>query len=216
MPRQLSLDFESLENRPTPNPQTEPRPQPSVAEVAESVRPKLLEILKQPTERSEIYDQLDFDPPPGKQEQSTDVVEHLLQELSDADRIVTYTEEGRMHYVLADATAKQTSLIRPDRQIVFEDDDPAYWPEPAYDDNSITVDRPRHDIDGPPHRFVIHCADFVEILLSSHASSDYLRIGEALEIDHLTTRVLVRIYDDDDYEELWIPVEQIFPTVDEP
>lgn len=100
-------------------------------------------------------------------------------------------------------------LIRPDRQLTYGGLSPEEWPRPPNDRDTITIDRTRGDIDGPPHRFFIKQGDTVEIF----QPPNQIDIGEVTEINHHTQQVRAVFHAGDDGA--WLPTHQIFPTVEE-
>jgi hypothetical protein len=99
-------------------------------------------------------------------------------------------------------------LVAPDRQwpIDLEQMAAASLPPLPRQQEAISVDRLRTDIDGPPHRFTIVLGDTVEVV----CSSDDIRIGRAVEICHACLEVRVRFSKRDRGE--WFPVEVLFPV----
>lgn len=59
------------------------------------------------------------------------------------------------------ATSLPPPLVHPHRQFAYGGLDHSEWPKPHHDQDTITVDRVRDDIDGPSHRFVIKRGDTV-------------------------------------------------------
>lgn len=96
------------------------------------------------------------------------------------------------------------SLIVPDRQEPINLAD-IELPPRRDERNAICVDRPRADIDGPPHRFTIRLGDYVEVFFSP----EVIGIGEVVDLSRAKQEVRVAFYDEDDAE--WFPVEVIFP-----
>ena len=85
---------------------------------------------------------------------------------------------------------KSSPLVRPDRQIVYEDAPNHYdWPDATllHDHDTITVDRIVDDIDGPAHRFVIKRGDTVE----AHLAHEKFHVGEVIGISHARQEVRV-------------------------
>lgn len=100
-------------------------------------------------------------------------------------------------------------LVRPDRQLTYGGVPPHEWPLPEHDRDTITVDRPRHDIDGPPHRFVIKRGDIVELLVSPAC----LEIVEVIDIDHVKHEVQVSCREAN--QVTWFAKERIYPPPEE-
>ncbi|KAA1258609.1 hypothetical protein LF1_11310 [Rubripirellula obstinata] len=102
-------------------------------------------------------------------------------------------------------------FVNPDRQFDFGGKPFEQWPAPEVNRNSISVDRPKIDIDGPAHRFEIHRHDYVEVFFGK----DELRYGHVVGISH--KRQQVRIAFDHTDEETWFDTACVYPTVeDEP
>ncbi len=99
-------------------------------------------------------------------------------------------------------------LVRPDRQFTFDGAAHYDWPLPEEDRDTITVDRLRDDIDGPPHRFVIRRGDTVEVFFRQ----DRVEIGEVFGISHARQEVRVRFGDRG--QGIWFAVGQIYPTLE--
>ena len=106
------------------------------------------------------------------------------------------------------SSSARPALILPDRQLTYGGTSYDEWPPPEYDPNTITVDRLHRDINGPPHRFVIHRGDTVEVFLAP----DGVEIGEVTGISHRNSEVRVAFREGSDG--LWFSTEQIFPAVD--
>ena len=99
-------------------------------------------------------------------------------------------------------------LVRPDRQIVY-DCDHSEWPNPneLHDQDTITVDRIRADIDGPAHRFVIRRGDTVE----AHLSPNHFHTGQVVGISHARNEVRVA-WDESLQNGEWFHVGAIYPA----
>lgn len=59
---------------------------------------------------------------------------------------------------------------------------------PIHDPDTVSVDRPRNDIDGPGHRFFVKRGDSVEVFVSAAM----VEIGEVVGISHEREEVLIR------------------------
>lgn len=104
------------------------------------------------------------------------------------------------------STAHASSLIRPDRQLTYDGLPPSEWPRPVEDRQTITVDRVRADIDGPPHRFVIRCGDVVEVFFSRNR----VELAQVLDVSHAERLAQVRVSADE--VPFSISVDNVFPT----
>ena len=110
----------------------------------------------------------------------------------------------------ADQAGRPPELVRPDRQIVYDGLEPSEWPaaDALHDDDTITVDRIRDDIDGPSHRFVIKRFDTVEVFF--HAGG--VQLGEVVGISHKSGEVRVRFSEGSDGQ--WFDKGEIYPAVE--
>lgn len=100
-------------------------------------------------------------------------------------------------------------LVNPGRQFAFQGLPVEQWPDlqgqPIGD--AIYIDRPRHDIDGPPHRFVVKCDDEVEVLLPG----DSVIYGSVTGINHSDREVCIK--PEESSEPVWTSIERVFPTI---
>lgn len=103
-------------------------------------------------------------------------------------------------------TAPPFQLVRPNRQLSYGGLDPSEWPAHDDDGDTITVDRLREDIDGPPHRFVIKRCDVVEVFLDSSRTV----VGRVTEISHRSQEV--RIEFQDGAAGVWVAKESVYPA----
>ena len=97
-------------------------------------------------------------------------------------------------------------LVRPDRQLTYDGLPHWRWPKPPNDSHTITVDRLSADIDGPPHRFLIHVGDTVELFLAP----SYSDLAEVLDV--FRERQLVRIRVPGNGNTIWVSVGRIYPA----
>lgn len=97
-------------------------------------------------------------------------------------------------------------LVRPDRQLTYGGLPHSQWPAPEHDQDTITVDRIREDIDGPSHRFVICRGDTVEVFCS-HDKTD---IGEVTGVSHRNHEV--RVSFQEDTEGIWVSTGCVYPA----
>jgi hypothetical protein len=226
MSRQLSLGFGNEAAQTSPQ-KRESRQDEAVAvatrpveEIAAELRPRVLDFLRvqnQPVGIPELRSQFGYAALDAEPDPQQNPVNRIIKELRDRGEVMCNEgETGEPMFSLPSSeerpSAAAPQLVRRDRQQTFRGEPVEDWPKPKYDPEAITVDRPHDGMDGPAHRFVIRCGDYVEVLVSPDES----RIAEALEIGHTTLRVLVRFYLDDDYEEEWFSVERIFPTLERP
>jgi hypothetical protein len=107
---------------------------------------------------------------------------------------------------VAFATSLPPPLVRPDRQLIYGGVHYWEWPEPDHDRDTITVDRLRDDIDGPPHRFVIKCGDTVEVFFSNVR----IEVGKVTGINHV--RQEVRVLFQKERKRQWFAKDRIYPT----
>lgn len=99
-------------------------------------------------------------------------------------------------------------LVNPNRQLAFPGSPVEHWPDCDTErlGDAICIDRPRHDIDGPPHRFVVKCDDEVEVLLPG----DSLIYGLVTGINRDDREVCVK--PEQSSKPVWVSVERVFPT----
>ncbi|QDT76328.1 Methyltransferase small domain protein (plasmid) [Lacipirellula limnantheis] len=141
-----------------------------------------------------LYDRqktLDFDAPPSAE------VQHIAEKTSEPPP--------------ANQEKKASPLLRPDRQIVYAEENHYRWPDAnlLHDHDTITVDRIVDDIDGPAHRFVITRGDTVEAYMS-HGN---FHVGEVIGISH--ARQEVRVAWDQTLEKGgWFHVGRIYPAAE--
>ncbi|QEG36085.1 hypothetical protein [Bythopirellula goksoeyrii] len=100
-------------------------------------------------------------------------------------------------------------LVRPDRQIVYENRDPEFWPsaDSLHNLDTITVDRIHEDIEGPSHRLVIQREDIVE----ARCGPNNLQRGTVVDINHARQEVLL---DFGDESPQWLAVGLLYPVAD--
>jgi hypothetical protein len=110
----------------------------------------------------------------------------------------------------ADQARRAPPLVRPDRQIVYAEENPYRWPDPAtlHDHDTITVDRLTDDIDGQCHRFVIKRGDTVEVFF--HAEK--VELGKVVGVSHQNHEVRVRF--SEGTEGLWFYKGMVYPAVE--
>lgn len=145
-------------------------------------------------------------PPRCSEDQIVEVVPSTFK-----PRLVATLNEATASVAMADVP-RTSHLVRPDRQFTFDGLPVDDWPEAMHNPESITIDRPRDDIDGPAHRFLICCGDRVEVLVRDSAQGFRASVGTFLEIDHVRNRVLIQRRTAHDSVELWSPVESVFPA----
>ncbi len=84
------------------------------------------------------------------------------------------------------------------------------WAPAVCDEDTITVDRPRADIDGPAHRFTIKRTDFVEVFLGKNAVGYGTVLGIAPEHGQ------ARVEFDSGENTGWFDIENIYPAIQAP
>jgi hypothetical protein len=101
-------------------------------------------------------------------------------------------------------------FVAPDRQWPIDVDEAAAFLllPPAVEQDAISIDRRRTDIDGPPHRFTIRLGDTVEALVSCAC----VRYGKVVDICRRRREVRVVFEEDRKGEGEWIALEYIFPA----
>lgn len=104
-------------------------------------------------------------------------------------------------------TSLPPPLVRPDRQITFDSQNPFEWPSPdaLHDHDTITVDRVQPGMDGPAHRFVIKRDDVVEAWFGN----DSFHTGTVVGISHARSEVRVRFTEGTEGQ--WFSVGAIYP-----
>jgi len=115
---------------------------------------------------------------------------------------------------VATDTSLPPPLVRPDRQLVYPDPDPATWqPRRAVENrDTLAIDRATDDIDGPPHRFLIKRHDVVKVFCSKLRSEYGLVTG--ISLDRRQVRVLLQEHVDHDPQSqgAWYIPEVLFPA----
>lgn len=119
------------------------------------------------------------------------------------------TEPHREPEQVAQDTSLPPPLVRPDRQLVYADCEPEFWPaaDSLHDQETITVDRIHTDIDGPSHRFVIKRGDTVEAWFGG----DNLHLRIVVAINH--TRREARVEFALGATRQWLAVDCLYPAV---
>jgi hypothetical protein len=117
-------------------------------------------------------------------------------------------EPSREPAQVARDTSLPPPLVRPDRQIVYNDPNPYAWPdpEPLCDHDTITVDRVQSGMDGPAHRFIIKRDDYVEAWFGK----DRFEAGTVVGISHARKEVKVRFTEGSEGQ--WFSVGAIYPA----
>ncbi len=100
-------------------------------------------------------------------------------------------------------------LVCPDRQLTYGGAPHWEWPKPNEDQDRITVDRIREDIDGPSHRFVIERGSRVEVFLGNGR----FELGTVTGISHRNQEV--RVAHRDNSDGLWYAKECIYPAAED-
>lgn len=100
----------------------------------------------------------------------------------------------------------QELFTNPNRQFDLDELEVDRDPELKHDEHSISVSRPRHDIDGPPHRFQVRLEDTVEVFVGE-GLFDYGRV-----VDISPVRGKVSIAFDTDRESDWFDIRDVYPT----
>ena len=96
-------------------------------------------------------------------------------------------------------------FTNPDRQFLILPESSEDWPPAICNEDAISIDRPRPDIDGPAHRFTIERTDYVEVYLGDSE----VGYGEVVAIAPEKRQVRVSL--DGDATE-WFDVEDIYPA----
>ena len=133
-----------------------------------------------------------------------------LFEAADKNNVVANETDGDSQAVGVESNKHQRlSFVRPDRQFDYGIENHWEWPAAEHDRDMISVDRIRDDIDGGPHRFLIHRDDCVEVFLNS----DRMEIGQVVGISQ--SQLQVRVAFSQGSEGIWFDVGQIYPAAEE-
>lgn len=133
-----------------------------------------------------------------------------IQKTLDFDTAPAIQQEPEQ--VATESSLPPPPLVRPDRQIVYEDAITHYdWPnaEQLHDRDTITVDRITDDIDGPAHRLVIKRGDTVEAYMGYNS----FHTGEVMGISHAREEVRVA-WDESLKKGGWFKVGCIYPAAE--
>lgn len=134
-------------------------------------------------------------------------LEFWSAELGTETDVVASTDEAIETGVAETHLAAEQLFVRPERQFDYGGISYSQWPEPEVNRDSITVDRVRPDIDGPPHRFAIHRHDYVEVFVDK----DELHYGRVIGISNARQQVRIHIEGDDNA--VWFDTACVYPAV---